>query len=687
MFNSTEAEERRYLEVILAKLHQALKEMDDKVSSTYEAVIEAKKYLWDNAAVLDPAERAANRVDVSLTIDLGEKAIAKRRRVQKLLQSPYFGRVDFKEGQQTTPDSFYIGVHSFTEENGHDNLIYDWRSPVASLFYDFEVGQAFYSAPIGEVHGEIGLKRQYKINQGAMEYMIESSMTIHDDVLQKELSGSSNERMKNIVATIQKEQNAIIRNEAAHELIIQGVAGSGKTSVALHRVAFLLYRYKETLSSRNVLIISPNKVFSDYISNVLPELGEEKIMEVSLEELAAKELSGIGKFQTFYEQVSELLGDTDDVTDESVIERIKFKAAAEFVGQMDAFIQYAEEQYFSPEDVTIDKVTISKEAVLSSYQASGRLPVKSRLEKTAAHVIANYKDVDGNRVAASASKKIKTAVKKMFKCQDVLSLYKEFYRYLGRPDLFKLKQGKKLEYSDVFPLIYLKIYFEGVTPFDLVKHLLVDEMQDYTPIQYAVLSKWFKCKKTILGDSSQSVNPYSSLAEIKKVFPGADTVELLKSYRSTVEITIFTQKLKQNSKLIPIERHGEEPLVLPCPSPRDEMDTLRRLTGDFLASGHHSLGIICKTHAQAEEVYAKLKEMGHKIHLLDFNSEQFHEGIVVTYAHLAKGLEFDQVIVPFADASTYRTELDKSLLYIACSRAMHKLIVTCAGEITPFLKP
>ncbi|KEQ22789.1 HelD family protein [Paenibacillus tyrfis] len=688
MFNGTEAEERRYLEVIVAKLHQALKEMDDKISSTYEAVIESKKYLWDNAAALDPAERAANRVDVSLTIDLGEKAIVKRKRVQKLLQSPYFGRVDFKEGQQTKPDSFYIGVHSFTEENGHDNLIYDWRSPVASMFYDFEVGQAFYAAPVGEVHGEIGLKRQYKINQGTMEYMIESSMTIHDDVLQKELSGPSNERMKNIVATIQKEQNAIIRNEAAHELIIQGVAGSGKTSVALHRVAFLLYRYKETLSSRNVLIISPNKVFSDYISNVLPELGEEKIMEVSLEELAAKELVSIGKFQTFYEQVSELLGGTDDETDESVIERIKFKATGEFVSQMDAFIQYADEHYFSPEEIAIDKVTISKEALFSSYQASGRLPVKSRLEKTAAHVMANCKDEDGNRAPASASKKIKTVVKKMFKCQDVLSLYKDFYQHLGTPDMFKLKQGKKLEYSDVFPLIYLKIYFEGAAPFDFVKHLLVDEMQDYTPIQYAVLSKLFKCKKTILGDSSQSVNPYSSssLTEIKKVFPEADTVELLKSYRSTVEITTFAQRLKPNSKLIPIERHGEEPLILPCHSSGDEMNTIRRLTGDFLASEHHSLGIICKTHAQAEEVYAKLKDMRHKIHLLDFNSEQFHEGIVVTYAHLAKGLEFDQVIVPFADASTYRTELDKSLLYIACSRAMHTLMVTCAGEITPFLK-
>ncbi|MFM1654648.1 HelD family protein [Brevibacillus sp. B_LB10_24] len=683
MINSTEAEERKYLELIVSKLHQALKEMDDKVASTYNAVIEAKKYLWENLAMLDSAERAAHRMDISLTIDVGEKEVARRRRIQRLIQSPYFGRVDFAGTDQTRADSFYIGIHSFAEENGHENLIYDWRSPIASLFYDFGIGSAHYTAPAGKVEGEISLKRQYKIKNSVMEYMIESSLNINDDVLQKELSSTSDEKMRNIVATIQKEQNVIIRNETSHELIIQGVAGSGKTSVALHRVAFLLYRYKESLTSRNVLILSPNKVFSDYISNVLPELGEEPIMEMSFDELASRELSGICDFQTFYQQVGELLHGADD----SVIERIKYKATMDFVHKLDSFIEYADQEFFSPADITIDRVSISKEALLAGYQSLKRMPVKQRLEKLAMQMIGSSKVENGQRVAPSTEKKIKTAVKKMFACQNVLSLYKNFYQYTGKPEMLKMKRAKTLECSDVFPLIYLNMYYEGARPLDFVKHLLIDEMQDYTPIQYAVIAKLFPCKKTILGDSSQSVNPYSSssMTDIQKVFPEAETVELVKSYRSTCEITQFAQKLKENKKLVTIERHGEEPQITKCRSKAKEWDEIRRLIAEFTASQHRSLGIICKTEALSNEVYANLKGLCTDLYLLDFDSKAFHEGIIVTTAHLAKGLEFDQVIVPFVDASTYRTELDKSMLYIACTRAMHKLNLTCTGDLTPFL--
>ncbi|MFW5435812.1 HelD family protein [Paenibacillus apiarius] len=683
MFNGTEAEERQYLKVINTKLHQALAEMDDKISASYRDVIEAKKYIWENMTQLDPAERAANRVDVSLTIDVGEKAVAKRRRIQKLMQSPYFGRVDFIGDDETEEQAFYIGVHAFADEHGPENLIYDWRSPISSMFYDFNAGRAFYTAPMGQVDGEIRLKRQYKITDGTMEYMLESSMNINDDVLQKELSRTADEKMKQIVATIQKEQNVIIRNETSNELIIQGVAGSGKTSIALHRIAFLLYRYKERLSSRNVLIISPNKVFSDYISNVLPELGEEPIMEVNMEELASRELAGVCKFQTFYEQAAELI----DSADERGIDRIKHKAAMDFVHELDSYIEHMDAEYFLPADIRIDTVSISKEAVLSSYHAAKRMPVKQRLEKTASVIIAGARAEDGQKVKASTAKKIKSAIKKMFRFEDMLALYKDFYHYIGKPDMFNWKQVKTLEYADVFPLIYLKIHFEGTASYHDVKHLVVDEMQDYTPIQYAVLSKLFKCKKTILGDNTQTVNPYSSssFAEIKKVFPEADVVELLNSYRSTIEISNFSQKIKRNSKLIPIERHGDEPSIIKCGSINHELEEIVRFVRDFLKAEHQSLGIVCKTPIQAEYVYQSIRHASEAIYLIDFNSDEFRDGIIVTSAHMAKGLEFDQVIVPFADASAYQTELDQSLLYIACTRAMHKLNVTYSGKITRFL--
>lgn len=213
---------------------------------------------------------------------LGESVIDKRKRLGKILDNPYFGRIDFKQ-QSGNIFPIYIGVHSFYDSDSKMSLIYDWRAPISSMFYDYELGEAYYSSPAGEVKGDILLKRQYRIRNGRMEFMIESSLTVHDDILQKELSSNTDDKMKNIVATIQREQNRIIRNEDAQALIIQGVAGSGKTSIALHRIAYLLYTFKESLSSKDILIISPNKVFADYISNVLPELGEETVPETSME--------------------------------------------------------------------------------------------------------------------------------------------------------------------------------------------------------------------------------------------------------------------------------------------------------------------------------------------------------------------------------------------------------------------
>ncbi|WP_322112070.1 HelD family protein [Brevibacillus ruminantium] len=516
-----------------------------------------------------------------------------------------------------------------------------------------------------------------------MQYMIESSMNINDEVLQKELSQTSNEKMKNIVATIQKEQNAIIRNEHSYELIIQGVAGSGKTSVALHRVAFLLYRNKGTLTSQNIWIISPNKVFSDYISNILPELGEEKIMELGMEEIAARELEGVCKFQTFGQQVSELAVSND----QSLIERIQFKSGIDMVERLDRFLAEMSESYFVPVDIAFEGVQIAKEDIMSAYRSAGNLPIRQRLDKTASVLTANMRDENGEKITAPTAKKIKAAIKRMFTSLNLLVIYKDFYEYMGRPELFKYKRTKVLEYSDVFPLVYIKIHIEGTKGFDSVKHVLVDEMQDYTPVQYAVLSRLFKCKKTILGDSNQSVNPYSSssLQEIKRVFPGADVVELLKSYRSTIEIIGFAQQINRNSRIMPIERHGPCPEIKKTNDSSDEIAQIKKIIEDFQGSEQRSLGIVCKTQSQAERLYQEIRNSSKAVYLLDFSSDKFHEGIIVTSSHLAKGLEFDQVIVPFVDAENYKTDMDRSLLYIACTRAMHMLTITYSGEVSPFL--
>lgn len=681
--NQTEAEEKKYLGTMIARLQTAIQLLENKISSTRHEVIEAKKYVWDNMAGLDPAERAANRVDISLAIDHGEKAVDKQRRLRKLVEAPYFGRVDFVPGGCDEEDAYYIGVHAFNEEDSQANLIYDWRSPIASLFYDYNMGKAAYSAPAGIVEGEIGLKRQFKIKDRVMEYMIESSMNISDEVLRKELSQTSDEKMKNIVATIQREQNVIIRNEYSHELIIQGVAGSGKTSVALHRVAFLLYRSKGTLTSQNILIISPNKVFSNYISNVLPELGEEQIMQIGFEELAAKELAGVCKFQTFNEQVTELA----DQMDEPLIDRIKYKASMDFVHELDRFAAHIRENDFIPADLNIDNIRIAEADFLRAYQASGNVSIKQKLEKTASVIAGSARDENGDRLKPAAVNKIKTAVKRMFKSLNLLAIYKDFFHFIGKPELFKLKKARILEFSDVFSLVYLKILVEGANSFDSVKHLLVDEMQDYTPVHYAIISRLFTCRKTILGDSSQSVNPYSSssITEIQKVFPEADTVELLKSYRSTIEIINFARQINPSSKIVPIERHGTPPRIKKSDSWQEELIDVKNALTEFLNSEHRSLGIVCKTQAQAERIYEEIKNIHKDIYLLNFSSEQFHEGIMVNSCHMAKGLEFDHVIVPFVDVSNYTTVMDRSLLYIACTRAMHVLTLTFHGKQSSFI--
>ncbi|WP_101910186.1 HelD family protein [Marasmitruncus massiliensis] len=684
MLNQSEAEEQRYLEMILIKLRKAFQDIDDKIMNYAHEIREKKKYIWENLSQLDSVEKADNRIAVSNTIAFGEKAILQRQKLSKLINSPYFGRIDFVRDDEIKENAFYIGIHNFAEENENKILIYDWRAPVSSLFYDFEAGRANYLAPAGKMEGRITLKRQYKIKDSQMQYMIESALNIDDEVLQKELSQTSSERMKNIVATIQREQNAIIRNEQARVLIIQGVAGSGKTSIALHRVAFLLYRFKDTLNSKDILIISPNKVFGDYISNVLPELGEEEITDIGFEEIAAKEIAGKIKFQTFEEQVSGLIDDPD----QKLTRRIRYKASTDFVNALKSFLAHADAEYFHPTDLHVDSVVVSKEELQKGYEAMRRLPIRHRLEKIAASVIVKSKNKMDGKMKGATTRKVKAAILEMYEFQDALSLYRHFFNVIGKPNLFQLKQKNTLEYADVFPYVFVKIFIEGAKgDYRKIKHLLIDEMQDYCPVQYEVLTKLFHCKITILGDASQSVNPYSSstLESIRSIFPDADCVELCKSYRSTTEIMNFAKKLKRSSKLIPIERHGDEPTIERCFSADDQLCLLQKRILQFADSNYHTLGIICKTQSQAAELYEQLKDQFHKVSLLSFSSTEFHDGVIVSTAHMAKGLEFDQVIVPFADASTYRTEMDQSMLYIACTRAMHKLELMYFNNLSPYL--
>jgi DNA helicase-2/ATP-dependent DNA helicase PcrA len=680
MINTTEQEEREYLEEIKEKLLLAIRRVDDTVKMFSTELRQNKEYIYEHQSGMDEADMVAAGQSINRMAFTGESAVARKRKLLKLGHSPYFGRIDFRAEGDSAETPVYIGIYSFADERS--NLIYDWRAPISSMFYDFELGDASYKTPSGSINGKIELKRQYKIRDGRMEFMIENAVNIHDDVLQKELSKSSDEKMKNIVATIQRDQNAVIRNETATVMIIQGVAGSGKTSIALHRIAFLLYRFRESIKAKDILIISPNKVFADYISNVLPELGEEHIPEMGMEELAANVLDHKFKFQTFFQQVNALL----EHHDAAFIERIRFKASFEFLGQLNRYLIHIENNYFDATEIRAAGVVVPWPFIQERLKAYHRIPLLKRFPEVVKDIFQHIRNQTKRKITGQEKAQVWEAVPRMSKMSgNVFDLYRDFYTWVGKKELFRMSDSGELEYSDVFPLIYCKMRLEGVAAYSDVKHLLVDEMQDYTPAQYAVLSRLFPCKKTILGDVNQTVNPYSaSSAEgIQDIFPQGDTVILNRSYRSTYEITSFSLQIRSNPDLIPMERHGDHPEVKGFKSNLEEAAEIKNLVVEFKNSGNQSLGIICKTLEQAETLYEEVKGPG--IHLLTADSTSFSDGVIVTTVHLSKGLEFDEVIVPFASARNYQTDVDRSMLYIACTRAMHKLTLTFAKEKSSFL--
>ena len=675
-FNQTEKQEKEYLKQIISFLKKVIGNTDASVKDHVDTLAEYKDYIWSNKDI-DPHEIRSMRESILNHFALGESVINKHKRLTKILAIPYFGRIDFlekKENSKVMP--IYIGIHTFYDPESRATLIHDWRAPVSSMFYDHELGEAGYRSPSGEIKGVISLKRQYRIRGGKMEFMIESALTVHDDILQKELSSNADDKMKNIVATIQREQNQIIRNEDIRTLIIQGVAGSGKTSIALHRIAYLLYTFRDSISSKDILIISPNKVFSDYISNVLPELGEETVPETSMEQILSGVLEHKYKYQTYFGLVNELL----EKPSSSLIDRIAYKASFGFISELDKFILHIENTYFKAADVKLPKyITIPAPFIEEQYLRFNRYPIRRRFDAMADYMLDMLKIQYTFTVTTTGRNLLKKEIRLMFAGNNDIQVYKDFFKWTNNPGMFKMRKGHTLEYSDLAPLAYLHLALEGNgnQPFR-VKHLLIDEMQDYSPIQYKVIQKLFPCRKTVLGDAGQSVNPYgSSTAEtIQKSLTASEIMKLCKSYRSTFEITDFAQKIHPNAELEPVARHGEKPQILQFGSAVEELSGIMGLISTYRKSGYKSLGIICKTEQQARKMADMLKSYANDISFLSSQSSAFVQGIVITSAHMAKGLEFDEVIIPQTDERNYRSEIDKSMLYVAVTRAMHRLTLT-----------
>jgi DNA helicase-2/ATP-dependent DNA helicase PcrA len=405
------------------------------------------------------------------------------------------------------------------------------------------------------------------------------------------------------------------------------------------------------------------------------------IPEMGIDELAAELLEHKVEFQTFFEQVYQLLENPDA----GFIERIRFKASFEFLSKLNQYIIHLENNFFEAKEIRVAGIVVPFPFIEERFKAYHRIPLLKRMAEVSKDVMQHVRSHVARKITGAEKTKVWEALAHMLKGTQAFDLYRDFYTWMGKTDQFKMGQGGKLEYADVFPLIYCKIRLEGMRAYDQVKHLLVDEMQDYTAVQYSVISRLFSCKKTILGDVSQKVNPYSaSSAEgIERVFPQGDVVKLFRSYRSTYEITVFAQRISSNPDIIPMERHGVEPAVNGFDDNAAEIASIRELITAFQSSGHRSLGIIGKTREQAAFLNKELKAS--HVHLLTADSTTFDDGIIITTAHLAKGLEFDEVIVPFVSARNYNTDVDRSMLYIACTRAMHRLTLTYTTEKTSFI--
>jgi len=687
MINETLNQEQAYLSEMVVKLQAALDLLENTVAGYKYALREASGTLWEYSR--DPDANIDTRVhrveyerQLNEIANAGERSIKQRKRLLRMIQSPYFGRVDFRDewtsGSESDPR--YIGTHSFIDEDSLDVLIHDWRAPISGMFYDFELGCAFYHSPSGKIEGELTAKRQYKITQGELEFFIDTSLTINDDILQRALVDKSGDHMKNIVETIQREQNAIIRNDDADVLVIQGVAGSGKTSVALHRAAYMLYKYKETLKSADILIISPSNIFANYIADVLPQLGEDPPAETDMDSIAALELENICKLQTRYEQSVLAV----EAGDERLAKRMKWKSRIELIDELDEYITNLAQTRFSPREIIIDNHKVPLEYIRRRYQKYNKHPLRRRLDMIYNDI---REDVRAQRSAGLFNRWsgfVKQELDSMLNIQPLLVTYEEFFHFIGKPEYFRRAGKKKPEYSDAFPIIYLKAAIDGIKINKNVKHVIIDEMQDYAPIEYVVLKMMFPCKATILGDTLQLASPQGSANdEICSIYSGANYIEMIKSYRSTFEIAKFASRIIPNDRIICVERHGFEPSIIACSSDSDILEYLVDLA--VTRTGQSSLAVICKTTKQAVAYHAAFSERGIETVLLKESGKVISASVMITTPLIAKGLEFDSVAIPETDTRHYSSDIDRQLLYIACTRAMHELILLHTGELTSLL--
>lgn len=664
-------EKKDYLEFVLEKLQDRIRRIDSSILEGEKEIEGMHEYYWENYTEMDQYgyENFDNQQALLTQINTNQAQMKMRRRLLKMLDSPYFARVDFRYEDEEEAETFYIGIGNFAENAGGVPLVYDWRAPVSGLFYDFDKGDAFYEAPGGRMEGEITAKWQYKIRQGKMIYAFESDIKIDDEILKAELGGNGDVQLKNIIRTIQKEQNAIIRNTSDRILVIQGAAGSGKTSVALHRIAYLLYHDRKNLKSSNILILSPNGIFSDYISHILPELGEENIQEMSFDFFAYRQLRDtVADCEEKYDLIEQ------NMRDSGCVDAYHQKQSGEFVSQMEGYLLMLEDELMQFQDVDFRGYRIKSSQVIDLfYHKFLDIPLLSRMEAVMEYLIDEYETLAGKDLEEEEKLYFQEKFLRMYETRDLYVIYNRFLESCGYAPLPDVPYEKRmLKYEDVYPMLYMKYRLSRPEQRKNIKHLVIDEMQDYSRMQYEILMQLFPCRMTILGDKAQTMDEKQQ--DVTRFLPrlmrhGCRVIEMNKSYRNTVEIARYAAELAGIQNLDLFERHGK-PVAEENFS--DLTEVVEQITKEVRLgqNEYETAAVLTMTEEEAWEIY-HLLEIKMPVNYVDRNSSNFRKGLTVTTFYLAKGLEFDQVFTVYGKQK--ENALIKQAKYICATRALHEL--------------
>ncbi|WP_179394106.1 RNA polymerase recycling motor HelD [Lacticaseibacillus absianus] len=743
MQNATQAEEQARVDAVRAKIQARQTTVNTQLTTAHQETTRVEQSYGDATRV--NVTEVDDRMETNAAVQQQKMMVARAveneailrheaERLDRLKDEPYFGRIDIT--QDGTAETLYIGTGTFIDQDDQF-LVYDWRAPIASVYYNGTLGPVTYETPMGPATADLENKRQFMIEAGQITTMFDTDETVGDAILQQVLGAQTDAQMQNIVATIQQEQNDIIRDTQSDLLVVQGVAGSGKTSAVLQRVAYLLYHNRQALDADQMVLFSPNQLFANYISAVLPSLGEKNMRQATLYEFFAKRFDGL-HVETLFERYERDLASLPDAA--KVIRR--FKERADYLDTVRAYTERADyipnfvditlngEVFFAAKTIAKiyasqpERATAANKFLDTKNTLIRRLKVRIKLavyddwvQDALGDLSADQaRTLAGGRQFASgdaeqrflATKLVERAFAPVYDAlynDYFLDCYEDYGRFLAQvpapvaPETWQAMcdayqqdlEQHVLRLADAAPILYLRDTLTGTGQNHLIQYVFVDEMQDYSMAQLRYLHHAFpKAKMTLLGDAKQDVftsdyQPSDFIHEIGAVFAGARirSIELNRSYRSTAPITRLAKHLlPAHAHILAFNRDGALPQLLVLPRAAARLGLIRQV--NQLLQAHHTVAILTKDMATATQLFATL-QLDVPITLLSPQDHQMHTGCVILPVYLAKGLEFDAVIGYDVSASTYARDSDRDILYTLASRALHTLVLLALDAPSPLL--